>query len=45
MSFEELGINDEILRGIYSYGYEKPSDIQVKSIPHMNTKKDLTHFL
>ena len=41
MSFEELGINDEILRGIYSYGYEKPSDIQVKSIPQMNTKKDL----
>lgn len=41
MSFEELGINDEILRGIYSYGYEKPSDIQVKSIPQINTKKDL----
>jgi translation initiation factor 4A len=29
-SFEqtELGLNDDILRGIYSYGYEKPSPIQ-----------------
>jgi translation initiation factor 4A len=25
---EELGLNDDILRGIYSYGYEKPSPIQ-----------------
>jgi superfamily II DNA/RNA helicase len=41
MSFEELGIKDEILRGIFSYGYEKPSDIQEKSIPLFNTGKDL----
>lgn len=29
-SFEqtELGLNDDILRGVYSYGYEKPSPIQ-----------------
>jgi superfamily II DNA/RNA helicase len=25
---EELGLDDDILRGIYSYGYEKPSPIQ-----------------
>jgi len=41
MSFEDLGIKDEILRGIFSYGYETPSDIQLKSIPLMANKKDL----
>ena len=24
-SFEDLNINDDLLRGIYSYGFEKPS--------------------
>lgn len=23
--FDELGLNDELLRGIYGYGYELPS--------------------
>lgn len=41
MSFEELGIKDEILRGVFSYGYENPSNIQHKSIPLINTGKDL----
>ena len=41
MSFEELGINDKILRGVFSYGYEKPSNIQHESIPLINTGKDL----
>ena len=40
-SFETLGIKDELLRGIYAYGFEKPSMIQNKSIPLMNTKKDI----
>ena len=39
-SFEDLDINDELLRGIYSYGFEKPSNIQYKSIPIMNQSKD-----
>jgi len=41
MSFEELKIKDEILRGVFSYGYENPSNIQYKSIPLINTGKDL----
>ena len=41
MSFEELGIDDKILRGVFSYGYEVPSSIQHKSIPLINTGKDL----
>merc|ERR1712046_80447 len=31
----------EILRGIYSYGFEKPSPIQQKSLPPMLDGKDL----
>ena len=33
LSFDELSLKDEILRGIYSYGFENPSVIQHKSIP------------
>ena len=32
-SFEDLEINDELLRGIFAYGFEHPSNIQYKSIP------------
>jgi superfamily II DNA/RNA helicase len=32
-TWDEMGLKDEILRGIYSYGYEIPSDIQKKTIP------------
>ena len=27
LSFDELGINENLLRGIYGYGFEKPSII------------------
>lgn len=33
LSFEEMGLRPEILRGIISYGFEKPSVIQQKAIP------------
>ena len=31
-TFEEMEIPDEILRGVYEYGFEKPSPIQKKAI-------------
>ena len=31
-TFEDLKLNENILRGIYSYGWEKPSEIQSKAI-------------
>eukprot|EP01083_Nonionella_stella_P086484 240309_1 len=31
-SFEEMGLSKDILRGIYSYGWEKPSKIQQRAI-------------
>jgi len=40
-NFDDLNINDNLLRGIYAYGFEKPSNIQTKAIPIINTGKDL----
>ena len=34
-NFDDLGISENILRGIYSYGFEKPSAIQKQSIPEI----------
>lgn len=31
-SFDEMNLNENLLRGIYGYGFEKPSPIQQKSI-------------
>jgi len=30
--FDDLGIKEEVLRGIYGYGFVKPSPIQQKGI-------------
>ncbi|XP_021830937.1 eukaryotic initiation factor 4A-3-like [Prunus avium] len=32
MSFDEMGLKDDVLRGIYQYGYEKPSAIQQRAL-------------
>ena len=39
-NWDDLNLKEDILRGIYSYGYEKPSDIQKKSIPNIINKRD-----
>ena len=31
-SFDDMGLEDQLLRGIYAYGFEKPSVIQQKAI-------------
>jgi len=41
MSFDDLGIDDSVLRGVYGHGFEKPSAIQVQAIPLMLSGKDL----
>jgi translation initiation factor 4A len=38
---EELGLNNEILKGIYAYGYEKPSPIQRVAIKPIIEGKDI----
>uniref|UniRef100_A0A6C0BSJ4 Helicase n=1 Tax=viral metagenome TaxID=1070528 RepID=A0A6C0BSJ4_9ZZZZ len=40
-NFDDLNINENILRGIYSYGFEKPSTIQQKSIPEIIKGSDV----
>ena len=39
--WDELEINQSILRGIYAYGFEVPSPIQKQSIKPMIMKKDI----
>ena len=40
-TFDEMGLKDNILRGIYSLGFEKPSIIQKKGICQIMKKQDL----
>ena len=40
-NFEDIIDNNKLLRGIYSYGFEMPSNIQHKSIPIISQGKDL----
>jgi len=40
-NWEDLQLKEDILRGIFSYGYEKPSDIQKKTIPNIVKKRDI----
>ena len=41
LNFDNLDINDSLLRGIYAYGFENPSKIQAQSIPIINEGRDL----
>ncbi len=40
-SFEDLELSDDLLRGIYSYGFEKPSHIQQRAIKPLISGVDL----
>lgn len=41
MSFDDMNLRPELLRGIYSYGFEKPSVIQQRAIVAVASGKDL----
>ncbi len=41
MNFEELGLNDDILRAVEELGYKEPTPIQEKAIPPILAGKDL----
>lgn len=41
MSFDDFKLSDNVLRGIYSYGFEKPSVVQQQSIGPMISGKNL----
>jgi superfamily II DNA/RNA helicase len=40
-TFESMNLSENILKGIYSYGFEKPSTIQQTGITQIMTKKDI----
>ena len=40
-SFEDLELSDNITRGIFSYGFERPSPIQAKAIRPVSTGRDV----
>lgn len=39
-NFQNLGLSDSILKGIYTYGFKDPSKIQIKGIKAILSKKD-----
>jgi superfamily II DNA/RNA helicase len=44
-SFEEMGIKDDLLRGIYQYGFDKPSSIQQRAVAPIISFKVATSLL
>ncbi|MCB4808764.1 DEAD/DEAH box helicase [Tamlana sp. 62-3] len=41
-TFQDLGLNDDLLQGITDLGFEKPSEVQEKAIPLLlNSEEDL----
>ena len=40
-SFDEMDLKEELLRGIYAYGFEKPSAIQQRAVKPMIIGRDL----
>ena len=39
--WDEFGLSDDLLRGVYAYGFEAPSNIQKKAILPIIQKKDV----
>ncbi len=39
-SFEHLGLSEDLLKGVYLYGFTQPSKIQIKGIEAINSGKD-----
>jgi translation initiation factor 4A len=40
-SFDEMGLDDAILRGVYGYGFERPSAIQQRAVKPLLEGKDV----
>jgi hypothetical protein len=44
-SFDDMGLKENLLRGIYAYGFEKPSAIQQRAIVPCCKSKTLNKIL
>ena len=40
-SFDDLGLKEELLRGLYAYGFNKPSAVQKRAILPILKKRDV----
>jgi hypothetical protein len=40
-TFEELGLKEDLLRGIYAYGFERPSAVQQRAIKPIISGRDV----
>ena len=40
-SFDELNLNEQLLRGLYAYGFNKPSAVQKRAILPILKKRDV----
>lgn len=40
-TFDEMGLKEDLLRGIYAYGFEKPSAIQQRAIKPIILGRDV----
>jgi ATP-dependent RNA helicase len=40
-SFDELDLREELLRGVYAYGFDKPSAVQKRAILPIIRKRDV----
>jgi ATP-dependent RNA helicase len=40
-SFDDMGLREDLLRGIYAYGFEKPSAIQQRAIKPIMEHRDV----
>ena len=40
-SFEDMGLKEDLLRGIYAYGFQNPSAIQQRAIAPMIRGRDI----
>lgn len=40
-SFDELQLNEQLLRGLYAYGFDKPSAVQKRAILPIIKKRDV----
>lgn len=40
-NFDDMALKEDLLRGIYAFGYEKPSVIQQKAIPSVISGRDI----
>ena len=43
-TFDEMGLSDDVLRGVYSFGFEKPSPIQQLAIVPMIKGNDAVSY-